>query len=225
MVIWVVNPAINWMGMGYISCVRHQEAEFSGGNMAKIFSVSCPNCGAALKIDINNIANTCPYCGSQLLFDDGNRTITINQNSYSEHHEYNEAKLRELEYQKQKEGRENAKRRKQNLAWLVAWLIIAPVSALVFTIGVFSSNDNLKGILICTSLIIMTLFIAIFASFIILRNNVTDVSYEEESHLFGLIHRQIEHRSTPHQKVMTVWGTAAIILVILVLFLLVFIFE
>jgi hypothetical protein len=50
----------------------------------------------------------------------------------------------------------------------------------------------------------MTLFIAIFVSFIILRNNVTDVSYEEESHLFGLIHRQIEHRSTPHQKVMTV---------------------
>ena len=76
-----------------------------------------------------------------------------------------------------------------------------------------------------TSLIIMTLFVAIFVSFIILRNNVTDVSYEEESHLFGLIHRQIEHRSTPHQKVMTVWGTAAIILVILVLFLLVFIFE
>lgn len=27
-----------------------------------------------------------------------NRTITINQNSYSEHHEYNEAKLLELEF-------------------------------------------------------------------------------------------------------------------------------
>lgn len=96
---------------------------------------------------------------------------------------------------------------------------------MVFTIGVFSSNDNLKGILICTSLIIVTLFIAIFASIIILRNNATDVFYEEESHLFGLIHRQIEHRSTPHQKVMTVWGVAAPILAILVLFLLMFIFE
>ena len=115
--------------------------------MSKIFSVSCPNCGPALKIDINNIVNTCPYCGSQLLFDDGNRTITINQNNYSEHHEYNEAKLRELEYQKQKEDREIAKRRKQNLAWLVAWLIVAPVSALVFTIGVLSPTNNLKGIL------------------------------------------------------------------------------
>ena len=73
----------------------------------KMTSISCPTCGAGIKIDIKGRDTLfCPYCGSQILFEDD---ITISQNINIHTRHTNDAaveKERRIDRQNEREHKE-----------------------------------------------------------------------------------------------------------------------
>ena len=73
----------------------------------KMTSISCPSCGAGIKIDIKGRDTIfCPYCGDQILFDD-DITITHNININTRYTEDAEVeKERRIDRQHEREHKE-----------------------------------------------------------------------------------------------------------------------
>ena len=73
----------------------------------KMTSISCPTCGAGIKIDIKGRDTLfCPYCGSQILFED-DITISQNINIHTRHTEDAEIEReRRIDRQNEREHRE-----------------------------------------------------------------------------------------------------------------------
>ena len=88
----------------------------------KMTSISCPTCGAGIKIDIKGRDTLfCPYCGSQILIND-DITITQNINIHTRH--TNDAaveKERRIDKQNEREHKE--------FVWVMTGLMLLIVAA------------------------------------------------------------------------------------------------
>ena len=73
--------------------------------MAKIKSVTCPNCGAVLTVDEGTNSFFCMYCGSRISIDKSNKvtvTVNVNENSCKTKRIIDEAKIQEIKFQEKK---------------------------------------------------------------------------------------------------------------------------
>ena len=81
----------------------------------KLIAFTCSNCGAALETDPEKKMAFCPFCGAKLLIDD--ESIKITQHIVDEARlKEAEVRLRELEYQRERELREETIRQEQKKA-------------------------------------------------------------------------------------------------------------
>lgn len=73
--------------------------------MAKIKSVTCPNCGAVLTVDEGTNSFFCMHCGSKISVDKKNNvavTLNVNENSYKTKRIIDEAKIQEIKFREKK---------------------------------------------------------------------------------------------------------------------------
>lgn len=73
--------------------------------MAKIKSITCPNCGAVLTVDEGTNSFFCTYCGSRISIDKSNKvtvTVNVNENSCKTKQIIDEAKIQEIKFQEKK---------------------------------------------------------------------------------------------------------------------------
>ena len=104
----------------------------------KLISMRCPHCGAELSIDMERRQAFCQYCGNMLLLDDEN-TININKRIVDEARlKEAEIRLKELEYQHEREIRQETIRKEQKRSF---WISVA-VFVVVLLISV--SVDRLR---------------------------------------------------------------------------------
>ena len=73
--------------------------------MAKIKSITCPNCGAVLTVDESIDSFFCTYCSSKISVDKKNNvaaTLNVNENSCKTKRIIDEAKIQEIKFQEKK---------------------------------------------------------------------------------------------------------------------------
>lgn len=99
----------------------------------KVVDFTCPHCGGALQIEEGRKQIFCEYCGAKLLFDDGTiKVVTVIRD---------EAKLRELELQK-----EEQLRKEEALKWKkLDTIIVATFIIMIIVIGKISYGIENKS--------------------------------------------------------------------------------
>lgn len=107
----------------------------------KMTSISCPTCGAGIKIDIKGRDTIfCPYCGNQILFDD-DITITHNININTRHTEDAEVeKERRIDRQNEREHKE--------FVWVMTglMLLLFVLFGMLFMMGYEDDKADKKAI-------------------------------------------------------------------------------
>ena len=89
----------------------------------KLISMICPHCGAQLSIDLDRRQAFCQYCGNTLLVDDEN-TININNRIVDEARlKEAEVRLKELEYQHEREIRQETIRKEQKRSFWISVVV------------------------------------------------------------------------------------------------------
>ena len=99
----------------------------------KLINLKCSNCGAALEIDPERTQAFCSYCGAKLFIDDENINITnriVDEARIKEA----EVRLKELEYQHERELREEfiRKEKKKSETLSVVVFLVAQGPLLCF---------------------------------------------------------------------------------------------
>ena len=124
----------------------------------RLIKMTCPNCGAELELDAERTQAFCTYCGNKLYIEDGSIKITnriIDEARLKEA----EVRLKELEYQHEREIREETIRKEQKKAFglsvmifLIALIItlliesLRPFSVLVIIAGIVLLSSRKKGV-------------------------------------------------------------------------------
>jgi DNA-directed RNA polymerase subunit RPC12/RpoP len=101
----------------------------------KLISMVCPHCGAQLSIDLDRRQAFCQYCGNTLLVDDEN-TININSRIVDEARlKEAEVRLKELEYQHERELRQETIRKEQKMSFRISTAVFLIVLAIALSIN------------------------------------------------------------------------------------------
>ena len=104
----------------------------------KLFSMICPHCGAQLSIDLDRRQAFCQYCGNTLLVDDEN-TININNRIVDEARlKEAEVRLKELEYQHEREIRQETIRKEQKKSFGISVVVfqrLRPFLLIIVIVG------------------------------------------------------------------------------------------
>ena len=96
-------------------------------------TITCPNCGAELELDSERTQAFCTYCGNKLYIEDDSIKITnriIDEARLKEA----EVRLRELEYQHEREIREETIRKEQKRSFWIS--VVVFLIALLITLSV-----------------------------------------------------------------------------------------
>ena len=102
----------------------------------KLISMICPHCCAQLSIDMDRRQAFCQYCGTKLLLDDEN-SININNRIVDEARlKEAEVRLKELEYQHEREIRQETIRKEQKRSFWISVTVFFVV--LLITLSVDS---------------------------------------------------------------------------------------
>ena len=150
--------------------------------MVSFQGIKCPECGGAITMDITGRNSVfCPYCGNQFSIDDGVTRVEINKNI----HNYDEARLKELEYRHQKEEKialREEKNRQAKIRILQVSGILLAIS--ILTAIIFARTKPFVSLVIVTSVIILiATVVACYATYIVLksRNENNDSGTKIES--------------------------------------------
>ena len=99
----------------------------------KLIKLTCSNCGAVLELDVDRKQAFCTYCGTKLYVDDESINITnriIDEARLKEA----EVRLRELEYQHEREIREETIRKEQKKSFGISVIVFLVVLLLSFSV-------------------------------------------------------------------------------------------
>ena len=99
----------------------------------RLIKMTCPNCGAELELDAERTQAFCTYCGNKLYIEDDSIKITnriIDEARLKEA----EVRLRELEYQHEREIREETIRKEQKRSFRIS--VVVFLIALLITLSV-----------------------------------------------------------------------------------------
>lgn len=100
----------------------------------KLLSMICPHCGARLSIDMDRRQAFCQYCGNTLMIDDEN-TININSRIIDEARlKEAEVRLKELEYQHEREIRLETIRKEQKRSFGISVVVFLVVLLIVLSV-------------------------------------------------------------------------------------------
>lgn len=131
----------------------------------RLIKMTCPNCGAELELDAERTQAFCTYCGNKLYIEDDSIKITnriIDEARLKEA----EVRLRELEYQHEREIREETIRKEQKRSFWIS--VVVFLIALLITLSV----DRLRPFSV----------VVIIAGCVLLSSRKTD---EKRSTSFG----------------------------------------
>ena len=98
----------------------------------KLINLRCSNCGADLQVDPDRKQVFCSYCGTKLLVDDETINIT---NRFVDEARLKEAevRLKELEYEHEREMREETLRQEQRKTYRISLLIYLAALFITFS--------------------------------------------------------------------------------------------
>ena len=98
----------------------------------KLINLKCSNCGADLQVDSERKQIFCTYCGTKLLVDDETIHIT---NRFVDEARLKEAevRLKEIEYEHERELREETLRQKQRKTYRISLLIYLAALFITFS--------------------------------------------------------------------------------------------
>lgn len=119
----------------------------------RLIKMTCPNCGAALELDAERTQAFCTYCGNKLYIEDDSIKITnriIDEARLKEA----EVRLKELEYQHEREIREETIRKEQKRAFrlsVIVFLAALTITMLSKTLRPFSVLILIAGIVLLSS--------------------------------------------------------------------------
>lgn len=120
----------------------------------KLISLICPHCGAQLTVDMEGRQAFCQYCGNSLLIDDEN-TININSRIVDEARlKEAEVRLKELEYQHEREIRRETIRKEQKRSFgisVAVFLVILLIALSVERLRPFSMIVVIVGCVFLSS--------------------------------------------------------------------------
>ena len=104
----------------------------------KLINMKCQNCGADLQVDPERKQAFCSYCGTRLLVDDESINIT---NRFVDEARIKEAevRLKELEYEHERELREEIIRKEQKKTFRLALMVYLAALAITYLIHPFRS--------------------------------------------------------------------------------------
>ena len=125
----------------------------------RLVKMTCPNCGAELELDSERTQAFCTYCGNKLYIDDESIKITnriIDEARLKEA----EVRLKELEYQHEREIREETIRKEQKKAFRLSVIVflsllaitmffvrLRPFSVLIIIAGIVLLSSRKKGVI------------------------------------------------------------------------------
>ena len=125
----------------------------------RLVKMTCPNCGAELELDAERTQAFCTYCGNKLYIDDESIKITnriIDEARLKEA----EVRLKELEYQHEREIREETIRKEQKKAFRLSVIVflsllaitmffvrLRPFSVLIIIAGIVLLSSRKKGVI------------------------------------------------------------------------------
>ena len=116
----------------------------------RLINLTCSHCGAELQIDADRKQAFCTYCGSKILIEDEDIQITnriIDEARLKEA----EIKLKELEYQHERELREETLRLEQKKSERIAAIVFLAVLAITF-----SMNRSLFAVVLIVGLAVLS---------------------------------------------------------------------
>ena len=100
----------------------------------KLINLRCKNCGAELQLDAEKKQAFCSYCGTRLLLDDESINIT---NRFVDEARVKEAevRLKELEYEHERELREEMLRQEQKKSHRLSLMVYLAALIITYSIG------------------------------------------------------------------------------------------
>ena len=116
----------------------------------RLINLTCSHCGAELQIDADRKQAFCTYCGSKILIEDEDIQITnriIDEARLKEA----EIRLKELEYQHERELREETLRLEQKKSERIAAIVFLAVLAITF-----SMNRSLFAVALIVGLVVLS---------------------------------------------------------------------
>ena len=116
----------------------------------RLINLTCSHCGAELQIDADRKQAFCTYCGSKILIEDEDIQITnriIDEARLKEA----EIRLKELEYQHERELREETLRLEQKKSERIAAIVFLAVLAITF-----SMNRSLFAVVLIVGLVVLS---------------------------------------------------------------------
>lgn len=104
----------------------------------KLINLKCTNCGADLQVDPERKQVFCSYCGTKLLIDDETINIT---NRFIDEARLKEAEIRlkELEYEHEREMREELLRQEQKKSHRLSLMVYLAALVITYSVGSFRS--------------------------------------------------------------------------------------
>ena len=117
----------------------------------KYVSLTCPNCGAAARVDAEKGSGFCEYCGSPLTLDDEQQKVTISiDNAEDAGYKFEKGRQRaKAEAQRSTiEYHEVPKKKRKTWLWVLGWIFIFPIPATILITRNKKLNVVIKGILI-----------------------------------------------------------------------------
>ena len=119
----------------------------------KLIKLTCSNCGAEIELDADRKQAFCTYCGTKLYVD--NESINITNRIIDEARlKEAEVRLRELEYQHEREIREETIRKEQKRSFgisVIVFLVVLLLSFSVDTLRPFSVIIIIAGFILLSS--------------------------------------------------------------------------
>ena len=100
----------------------------------KIIDLTCPHCGANLKVDSSATEYTCEYCGSKVLLDNGGASKQTVDNAEESGYQFEKGRIRAQreaarQYQSNTGNNQTQQPKKKSKTWLwvLGWIFIFPV--------------------------------------------------------------------------------------------------
>jgi len=148
----------------------------------KLLEMKCKNCGAKLKINVEEKETCCQFCGTKFKIDDEVQHIKYDDMEQSGY-EFEKGKIRAREEAKQTkideknailQARYEEEKRKKNFKWwIIGWILFFPVP---LTILIWKSKWNQRTkILITAALWGVLLIISVFNQYDTLDNTINSV--------------------------------------------------
>ena len=130
----------------------------------KIVDLTCPHCGANLKVDPSAAEYTCEYCGSKVLLDNGGASKQTVDNAEESGYQFEKGRIRAQreaarQYQSNSGNNQTQQPKKKSKTWLwvLGWICIFPVPLTILMLRKKDMKPSIKYGIIAVAWIVYLL--------------------------------------------------------------------